>query len=422
MRVAPKVRQSDHTPLRLAWAGPWNERSSIAADGRVLLAALAAAGHGTEVIRTEAGEAARLPPLPAPGPVHPPGAVEATALARFDAVLVNLGNHYAFHAHAPALLASSACVAVVHDVTMEDFAYAWRHAPAETVDLAALRSSVPMMQALAALGCAAIVHGPHYRAAVEAACPGPVIELPLCCVPPEPPPPRPIGPGLTVATVGHINVNKRVDQVIRAMGASPRLRARGRYVLLGPISTEERERLLRLAQMVGAPAPEFTGWIPDDALVAHLAGADVIACLRHPVTEGGSGSLVLALQSARPAMVSDTGVYAALPAGMALRCAPGEEAADVLRHLEWVLDNPLAARQIGQRAAAWARETHAPERYAERLIPFLREAARAAPAILAARLLGLAAARLGFPPGEPASMRAGAALAELIGGDGSADG
>lgn len=405
--------------LRIAWAGPWNERSSIAADGRALLGALAAAGHQVEVIRTEAGEAARLPALPAPGPVHPAGTVLHPALARFDAILVNLGNYYAFHAHAPALLAAAPCVAVVHDVTMEDFAHAWRHAPEAEP---ALRGAAPMMPALAALGCAAIVHGPHYRAAVEAACPGPVIELPLCCVPPVPPSPRPIGSGLLVATVGHVNTNKRADQVIRAMGASPRLRAKARYRLLGPVNPDERERLLRLARAVGAPEPEFTGWIPDEALIAGLAEADVIACLRHPVTEGGSGSLVLALRSARPTLVSDTGVYEALPEGVALRCTPGEEAPDVLRHLEWVLDNPVAARHMGEAAAAWAQEAHAPERYAARLVPFLREAARAAPAILAARALGLAGARLGFAADEPATGRSVVGLAELMGGDGSANG
>ncbi len=248
------------------------------------------------------------------------------------------------------------------------------------------------------------------------------MELPLAYVPPVPPPPRPIGRDLVVVTVGHVNTNKRADQVIRAMGASPRLRARGRYLLLGPVSPEEHGRLLRLAQDVGAPAPAFSGWLPDEALIAHLAISDVIACLRYPVTEGGSASVVLALRSARPTLVSDTGVYSGLPEDVALRCTPGDEAADVLRHLEWVLDNPVAARQIGERAAAWAAETHAPAAYAARLVPFLGEAARSAPAILAARSLGLAAARLGFATGEPALSRMGAVLAELNGGGRGADG
>lgn len=403
--------------LRIAWASPWNARSAIAAFSAVVCTALADAGHQIGILRTETGEEARLAPLPASfGPVFAPGALSPEVLASdYDAVVVNLGNHYPFHAHAPALLAQAPCVAIIHDVHMEDFARAWRNVLWEPNGLAALRSAGPMMPALAALGCAAVVHAPHYRATVEEACPGPVIDLPLAYIPPVPPPPRAIGPDLTVATVGHVNANKRADQVIRAMGASPRLRARGRYLLLGPVSPEERERLLRLARAVGAPAPEFTGWIPDDALIAHLAGADVIACLRHPVTEGGSGSLVLALRSARPTLVSDTGVYAALPEGVALRCPPGEEAADVLRHLEWVLDNPGMARGMGERAAAWALETHAPAAYAARLVPFLHDAAQAAPAILAARSLGLAAARLGFAPGDPALSRTVAALAELIG-------
>lgn len=413
--------------LRIAWATPWNERSAIARFSAAVCGALAAAGHRIEIVRTETGEAARLPPLVAPFPVHAPGVLRPEALAAgFDAVVVNLGNHYPFHGAAPALLAAAPSIAVLHDSSMEHFAQEWRRAPDPEPPQGVLdrvvRAGAPLAPALASLACGAVVHGPHYRAGIEAACPGPVLQLPLAYVPPVPQPPTPIAGRLTVATIGHVNPNKRVEAVIRAMGASPRLRALGRYVLVGPCDPAEQERLLRLAAAVGAPTPEFAGWVPDEALVARLAAVDAIACLRHPVLEGGSASLVLALRSARPVLVSEAGVYAALPAGLALRCTPGEEAPDVLRHLEWVLDNPVAARHIGERAAAWAREAHAPEAYAARLVPFLREAAQAAPALLAARALGLAAARLGFPADEPATGRMVAMLVELVGNGSDADG
>ena len=384
-------------------------------------------GHRVEIVRTETGEGARLPPLAALFPVHAPGVLRPEALAAgFDAVVVNLGNHYPFHGLAPALLPAAPTIAVLHDASMEHFAQEWRRAldpePPQGMLDRVVCAGAPLAPALASLACGAVVHGPHYQAEIEAACPGPVLQLPLAYVPSLPPPPSPIAGRLTVATIGHINPNKRVEAVIRAMGASPRLRALGRYVLIGPCDPAERERLLRLAAAVGAPAPDFAGWVPDEALVAQLAAVDAIACLRHPVLEGGSASLVLALRSARPVLVSDTGVYAALPAGLALRCTPGEEAPDVLRHLEWLLDNSVAARHMGEKAAAWARETHSPDVYAARLVPFAGEVAKAAPAILAARSIGLAAARLGFPADEPALARAVAVLAEMFGGDGVADG
>ena len=406
--------------LRIAWATPWNERSAIARFSASVCAALAAQGHRPEVVRIEVGEAARLPPLESAFLVHAPGALPPGALVgEFDAVVVNLGNHYPFHGLAPALLARAPSVAVLHDASMGHFAEEWRQAtepePPVTLLDRIVRAGLPLAPALAQLACGAVVHGPHYRAEIAEACLGGVLQLPLAYEPPLVAPPEPIGSRLTVATVGHINANKRVDAVIRAMGASPRLRASARYQLIGPCDPAEQERLLRFAARAGAALPEFTGWVPDAELVEHLAEADVLTCLRHPVLEGGSASLVLALRSARPVLVSETGVYAELPEGVALRCTPGEEAPDVLRHLEWVLDNPVAARHIGERAAAWARGTFAPDAYAARLVLFLREAAQAAPGIIAARTLGLAASRLGLDADEPAVGRAVAVLAELVG-------
>ena len=413
--------------MRIAWATPWNQRSAIARFSASVCEALLADGHHVEIVRTETGEGARLPPLAAPVPVHAPGALRSETLtAGFDAVVVNLGNYYPFHGLAPAMLATTSSTAVLHDASMEHFAHEWCRSPDpepphEVLDRV-VRAGASLTPALASLACGAVVHGPHYQAEVEAACPGPVLHLPLAYLPPVPPPPPPIASRLTVATIGHVNPNKRVEAVIRAMGASPRLRALGKYVLVGPCDPAERERLLRLAVAVGAPPPEFVGWVPDEALVAQLAAVDAIACLRHPVLEGGSASLVLALRSARPVLVSEGGVYAALPGDLALRCTPGEEGPDVLRHLEWLLDNPVAARHMGERAAAWAWETHAPERYAARLVPFLAEVAEAVPAILAARSLGLAAARLGFAADEPALARGVAALGEVVGDGSSEDG
>lgn len=409
--------------LRIAWAGPWNTQSAIALFSASVCGALAAAGHRIEIVRTETGEGARLPPLAdPPGPVHAPGVHPPEYFAEgFDAVVVNLGNYYAYHALAPALLAAAPCVAVLHDATMAHFATDWRHAAEPAPPWGALRAE-PLTAALASLACGAVVHGPHYRAEIAAACPGPVIELPLAYLPPVPAPPRPIGEALTVATIGHVNPNKRADQVIRAIGASPRLRARVRYLLIGPYGEEWRDALLRLAQSVGAPPPCFTGWVSDTALLAHLETVDAIACLRHPVSEGGSASLVLALRSARPVLISEAGAYREVPADLALRCTPGEEAPEVLRHLEWLLDNPQAARQMGERAASYAAIVHDPGAYAAALVPFLREVAQGAPAILAARELGSAGARLGLEAGSPAMQRAARALAELVEGERDADG
>ncbi len=397
--------------LRIAWAGPWNDRSAIAEFGAAVATALTAAGHHVEVWRTETGAAARLNPRPAPFRVHPAGALPP--LEGFDAILVNLGNYYPFHALAPAILAARPAIAILHDAEMGHFADEWRADP-DPAPPHALRHAPALAPALAALACAAVVHGPHQLADIEAACPGPVLQLPLAYDPRLPALPRLIGGPLAIATIGHVNPNKRASEVLRALAASPALAAGSTYTLIGPADPAEQDRLTRLAAALGAPAPCFTGWLPEAAMLERLGGIDVLACLRHPATEGGSASLVLALRSARPTLVSDTASYAEIPDGLALRCPAGAEAPYILRHLEWVRDNPGLAHAMGEAAARYAAVAHAPAAYAAALVPFLRTAVRGAPALFAARATGLAAARLGLAPGDPVPRAFAATLAGLL--------
>ena len=101
---------------RIAWAGPWNARSAIAAFGSLVVAELAARGHEVEVFRTETGEILALPPRPAPGPVSPlAGAVPEALVRDYDAVIVNLGDHTATTARRSRPLLRVPALAIFHD-------------------------------------------------------------------------------------------------------------------------------------------------------------------------------------------------------------------------------------------------------------------------------------------------------------------
>lgn len=408
--------------LRLAWAGPWNERSAIALFGTLVVAELHQLGHRVEVIRTEVGEGAALPPRPAPGPIHTVAALPPPVLAGdFDGVVVNLGNHYGFHGGALPLMRAVPCLAVLHDVWMRDFLNGWRHAAgadAPVVDaMVGVHGAADSagLAPLCAMAAGAVVHGAHGLDTVRAACPGPVARIPLAYAVPEVPPPRLDADRLVVATVGHINDNKRADQVIRAIGASARLRRQATFLLIGPVEPAERARLLDVARRSGTPEPHFTGWVPDEVLYALMARVDVFCCLRHPVSESGSASLVSAMLAGRPTLVSDHASYAELPDGLVLKCPPGAEAAHVLHHLETILDAPEAACAMGERARNYARRVHAPSAYAAALLPALAGAARAAPGIRAARAIGTCLAEFGMLPDDPAAKRAAEAVSGLLG-------
>ena len=408
--------------LRLAWAGPWNEESAIALFGVLVVAELDKLGHDVEIIRTEVGEAAASPARPAPGPIHPAGALPPAVLAgNFDAVVVNLGNHYGFHGGALPLMRALPCLAILHDVWMRDFLNGWRHAAGP--DGPVVDAMVGMLDAADAAGLAAlcsmaasaVVHGPHGLDAVRAGCPGPVVRIPLAYAIPDVPPPRLTADRLVVATMGHINRNKRADEVIRAIGASARLRQGAVYLLIGPIEPTERARLRDLAHRVGAPEPHFTGWVSDRVLHALMGSVDVFCSLRYPASESGSASLISAMLAARPTLVTDHASYAEVPDGLVLKCPPGAEAAHVLRYLEAVLDAPEEARVMGQRARDYARRVHAPSAYAAALLPAINSSVAALPGIKAARAMGACLAEFGTPPDDPATARAAAAVSELLG-------
>jgi glycosyltransferase involved in cell wall biosynthesis len=403
--------------MKIVWASPWNHRSAIASFGSEVVHELARRGHEVEVIRTEDAQQLALPPLPAPGLVAAVRDRDLTTLMRdSDGIVVNMGDHYGFHAGAIPLL-HAAPLLVLHDTTLGGFMHGWRNAAGpdawridRMIDFRDLEASI------CALASGVIVHSGHYRTVAEAACAGPVTTIPLAWAPVDQLPLQHNTAGrLVVTTFGLINANKRTDAVIRAIGASTRLRDSVLYLLVGHVENAERDRLCALADRVGAGTPHFTGWVPDEVLRMILGGTNVVSCLRYPALEGSSASLIHAMLSGRPVLVSDHASYAEVPDDVVLKCLPGDEAAAVLHHLETILDDPATAWLMGHRARAYAQARHAPSAYVDRLLPALDAATRAQPAVRTAIAIGRRLAELGVVKGDPGAERVSVALAGLFG-------
>ncbi|MFO1060061.1 MAG: glycosyltransferase [Dongiaceae bacterium] len=431
--------------LRIAWLGPWNSRSTIAHFGALVGGELQARGHTVSVFRTETGAARALPALPAAG--EPGWLAETSAGAlqrRHDVVLANVGNNFAYHGALLPELPRLGAVLILHDFFLGHLAHEWAEAEPEAVPV--LRRMLeaaygpagwpdgepfwigetemarrrPMLECFAAAGIGAVVHAGHYAPRTLAACGGPVACLPLAYDCPAAPPPRLSGPALTLVTIGHLNPNRQVDQILRALAQSSRLRD-CRLRVVGPCRPEDRGDLLALAKTLGVVPPRFTGWIAESELLRHRNEADILFCLRSPVLEGASGSVIMAMLSARPTLVSDHGCYAEIPDDCVYKCRPGAEAADIARHLEGILAAPAAARPAGLRAAAHARRRHAVGGYVDGLLPLIEAAVAGGPILRAGLGLGGILAALGAGPDDPAAERIGGALTELL-GDGAARG
>ena len=415
---------------RIAWVGPWSERSAIAKFGALVVQQLSGRGIEVRVLRSETGAEAAETALPAPGAIGWVGETDAWDLWRdHDAVLVNIGDHHGYHGGALGLYGRVPVITILHDAYVANLLHgvggdflarvaAAFDGPPPTEDGPPTddeASSRPMTGWFAAGAAGAIVHARHYASDVLAACPGPVSVIPLAYAAPELPPPRAIAEPLTVATIGRLGPNKRADEVIRGIAAVAGGPARIRYRLIGAVETAERGRLEALAAKLGVSV-SFAGEVPDAHLAEEFATIDVVACLRHPVLEGASASLIVAMLSGRPVLVSHQGVYAEVPDDLVLSCAPGEEGPDVARHLAAILDDGRTASLMATRARAYASATHDPARYADALLAFIPGAMRGAAAIASARSLGARLAAFGAAPDDPAIGRVGEILGALLGG------
>ena len=372
--------------MRIGWATPFNFRSAIGKFSQIVCEELRARGHEVEIIRIETGEELALASIDSELPVIEAEACDAD---RYDALVVNFGNHAPYHAHLMSLLAQRAPIGVFHDIEMRDFEWGLIHRhglqiprlPAsgsefgkdspDLVDPGA-RS---LLAAFASMSCAAVIHGPHYRETISAYCPGPVEVIPLCYpdVGTDRPLPAP-APGRRVAIFGVINDNKQPARVIDALAI---LRSR-----LGPVelhlagAVEERFRsaLLDKANELEVEPPIFHGYVSDEALQDILENSHAICCLRYPVTEGGSASLVTALYRARPLVISDIASYSMVPDELAYKVSYGDRSDDLAEALTEIFENGGEAEARAKSARDWARDRFSATSYVDALEPLLHSA------------------------------------------------
>nr|WP_280855213.1 glycosyltransferase [Pararoseomonas indoligenes] len=267
-----------------------------------------------------------------------------------------------------------------------------------------------MLEWLARRCAGAVAHARHYAPRLAAACPGPTATIPLAFEVPDLPPLPTAWNRITVAAIGHANPNRQLDQILMAIGASGSLRGRCRLRVIGAADPAERARLTGLARLLGVEPPEFTGWVSDEDLRWQLRDVDAIACLRNPVLEGASASVILALASGRPTLVTNHGSYAEIPGDAVLPCRPEEEALDAMRHLEWVQAQPAEAAALGARGQEVARTRHSSRAYVDALLPLLEEVVKDRPRREARLRLSSILEGFGLGPDDPVAERAEAVV------------
>jgi len=239
------------------------------------------------------------------------------------------------------------------------------------------RHEAPMTEWVCSMALGVVTHSNWGAKRVLESCPGPVYVVPLAYDAPGhvDGDRQPDNDALNILTIGHVNPNKRVDSVIRAIGQSATLRAHATYRVVGSIAPETITTLEALAAEHNVKLT-LSGQVDNKTLAQAIAEADVVSCLRWPALEAASASAIEAMLYGKATIVTDTGFYRELPDDVVVKIDPDDESASLQSALERLQRNPKRRVQLGKTAKAWAAATFTGDNYADKLLEIGRAATK----------------------------------------------
>jgi glycosyltransferase involved in cell wall biosynthesis len=219
-----------------------------------------------------------------------------------------------------------------------------------------------------------IVHSRYVEErAREAGYDGALWRVPHPAWPPVDPEPATLSGDPLVGCFGHLNVNKRVPQLLEGFALLLRRRPGARLLLVG--GAGERFDLARRLERLGLGGEAILqeDYVPEERLWSLMAACDVLVNLRSPTMGETSGSVIRGLGLGKPMLVSDVGWFAELPDGVALRVPVDEhEAATIAAALELAAEH---AQELGESARVYVEREHDLGRAADAYVAALEQAA-----------------------------------------------
>jgi len=218
-----------------------------------------------------------------------------------------------------------------------------------------------------------------------------------------------------IGAFGNVNQSKRVPQLLEAFARVRAEHPAARLLLVG--ATSPGFDLERRLQRLGLDGEGLVreGYVDEPRLWALMKACDVHVSLRSPTMGETSGTAIRALTLGKPLVVSDVGWFAELPAGVALRVAPGdEEVAELTAALQLLAERSDVRATMGAAALELATGEHDLARVAERqAAAFELAAGGGVVADDVLREVGEAAAGVGIAPGTPEAAEIARRLSEV---------
>jgi glycosyltransferase involved in cell wall biosynthesis len=210
-----------------------------------------------------------------------------------------------------------------------------------------------------------------------------------------------------IGCFGHLNESKRIPQLYASFARLRERRPDARLLLVGGAS-------LRLADLDVPEGVTRVGYVDEERLWSLMEACEVVVSLRSPTMGETSGTVIRALSTGRPLVVSDVGWFAELPDDVAVKVAPDEREVETLAgELERLLGDDKARAEMSAAARELAATEHALERVADLYAATLEEAAGGeAVREAVTREVADAAAEVGIGPDDPEAKELAARLRE----------
>jgi glycosyltransferase involved in cell wall biosynthesis len=208
----------------------------------------------------------------------------------------------------------------------------------------------PLAGEILELATGLIVHSQHVRDRARAAgFRGPIWHVPMPTWPAPDVEPARLEGDPVIGSIGFLNANKRIPQLLEAFAVLRRRHPRARLVLAGP-EAAGLELEGRIAALGLEHAVERHGYVDEDALWSIIAACDACVSLRWPTMGETSAGVIRVLSLGKPLVVSDVDAFAELPDEAVLKVKPDEREVESLAATLLLLADPERRAALGGHA------------------------------------------------------------------------
>jgi glycosyltransferase involved in cell wall biosynthesis len=174
-----------------------------------------------------------------------------------------------------------------------------------------------------------------------------------------------------IASFGFVTQSKRIPVVLaafkRLLGQVPN----AMFLVVG--EDHWKGGIAPLIEEMGlGDSARLTGYVPERDFFRHLKAVDVVVNLRYPTAGETSGTLIRALGSGLPVVVTDFGQFAEFPDDVCLKVAATEnEERELYLRLRALALRPALRERLSRRSAEWIRAECEISRSAARYLDFI---------------------------------------------------